>query len=631
MSRTVRLILAVAVCLTVIGAPAAATAAEGGYVKYYTVAKSYNGAAENLTEIAKRFLGDGDRSAEVFSLNVGRKQPDGASLSDPAQLHAGWYLVLPWDAIGDGIAYGILPTTAPKPSTSTPSPKNTPTKSAATAPAKTATTAVPNTGSRPSTAPPASPSAVPSGTAAPAGCATAAPTSPADYWAQNTVAADTAWPASRGKGQVVAVVDSGVNGGVSRLSGHVLPGADVSSASGRGDRDCLGSGTAMAGLIVAQADQSNSGAGVAPDANVLPIRVVGTTSRAVASQVVAAIKNAVSGNAGIIALGQYVDLTNGDVVAAITDALSHNVLVIVEAPPAVSASSSTNAFSTHGPDLPADDALIRVGGIGADGKQPMAYRSGSVDVVAPAVGVSTVSMSGNGWVSLTGTHLAVAFVAGVAALVRAADPNMDARQVGHVVRTSATKVGDGKVPDPAFGYGMVNAPSAVAAVLGNGAKPAVTPTPVAAGGSGGGAGKWVLLGFVLLLFGAGGYLLVRNFVLRRDGSDDEEWTAQERQQQQRPQPSMLQPAPRPRVAEMAMAMSMAGIAGPETQELYGPRMAESPMASASDWRAARTLAGNEDHWTDEYDESGLRDEPDGDDVSAEIDNRRPPAGDSDRD
>nr|BFE59542.1 hypothetical protein GCM10020063_040680 [Dactylosporangium thailandense] len=611
MPRTVRLILVVAVCLTGIGAPAAAWAAESGYVKFYTVAKSYDGAAENLTEIASRFLGDGRRAEEIFTLNVGRPQPAGASLADPAQLRAGWYLVLPWDAVGNGVAYGLLPAAAPASAPATTAAP--PATMAPPAPRSTATgsapAGVPDTGRRPSPASPAPASSAPVGTAAPVGCATAAPAATADAWAQNTVAADKAWPRSRGKGQVVAVVDSGVNGRVARLSGHVNTGADVSSASGRGDNDCLGTGTAIAGLIVAQADQSGSGAGVAPDAVVLPIRVVGSTPRADPSRQVAAIKAAVSGNAGVIALGQYIDLADRDVVAAITDALGHDVLVIVEAPPAVPASASTNVFTTQGPELPADDALIRVGGIGADGKQPLAYRPGAVDVVAPAVGVEAVAMGG-GTAQVTGTHLAVAFVAGVAALVRAAGPGLDAKQAGRIVRTSSAKVGDGKVPDRAFGYGMVNAAAAVGAVPDANAGPIGTTT---ASRSGGGSGRWILLLGPLLLLGAGGYLLLRGLRRRRGGSAEEDWPAVA--DEPWPQPPVPQPAARPRVAEMAMSMPVAGRM-PEPEETYGPRTAEAPAASASDWRAARNLAGTEEHWSDRYDESAEFYDESADDGSA---------------
>src|SRR5258705_1425081 len=84
-----------------------------GYVKYYVVAAAYKGQPENLPEIADRFLGSTARSGEIFNLSAGVVQSDGAKLTDPASLHAGWVMVLPWDAVGSGVQYGLLPTPAP--------------------------------------------------------------------------------------------------------------------------------------------------------------------------------------------------------------------------------------------------------------------------------------------------------------------------------------------------------------------------------------------------------------------------------------------------------------------------------------------------------------------------------------
>ncbi|WMF04496.1 hypothetical protein [Micromonospora robiginosa] len=111
-----RLLVVVMVGCAFLAAPRPSVAAPGPdtepYVKYYQVTARYQGQPENLTEIARRFLGSGERSAEIYQLNTGRVQPDGARLTDPAELRAGWYLVLPWDAAGDGVEYGQLPTPA---------------------------------------------------------------------------------------------------------------------------------------------------------------------------------------------------------------------------------------------------------------------------------------------------------------------------------------------------------------------------------------------------------------------------------------------------------------------------------------------------------------------------------------
>ena len=109
-----------AVALIGLTSTAAAAADDDEYVKYYVVSAGYQGKPESLAEIAGRLLGEGSRSAELYSLNSGRRQPDGGALADPAKLKSGWTLVLPWDAYGAGVRYGVLPDKVPTTSTRLP-------------------------------------------------------------------------------------------------------------------------------------------------------------------------------------------------------------------------------------------------------------------------------------------------------------------------------------------------------------------------------------------------------------------------------------------------------------------------------------------------------------------------------
>lgn len=90
-------------------------------VKFYIVARNAQGETEFLFELAERFLGNGDRYNEIFDLNVGRPQPGGGVLTDPAVIKPGWVLQLPADAEGPNIQSGPLPA-ADAPVTLTPTP-----------------------------------------------------------------------------------------------------------------------------------------------------------------------------------------------------------------------------------------------------------------------------------------------------------------------------------------------------------------------------------------------------------------------------------------------------------------------------------------------------------------------------
>ena len=50
---------------------------------------------DTLWDLAERYLGDGYRATEIFELNRGRPQPDGAALTDPSVIRPGWVLRIP--------------------------------------------------------------------------------------------------------------------------------------------------------------------------------------------------------------------------------------------------------------------------------------------------------------------------------------------------------------------------------------------------------------------------------------------------------------------------------------------------------------------------------------------------------
>jgi subtilisin family serine protease len=190
-------------------APAPAHAATPNQL-YYTVAASYEGAPEDLWEIATRFLGSPARAGEILDLNAGRVQPDGDRLAEAGRLHEGWHIVLPFDAVGTDLHRGALPATA--------------------------------------------------------GSSSDCPSSSASSWVSPPA---DAWRVANGAGVKVAVIGSGVDGAAPALAGRVTAGADVAAGTGRADTGCDGPGTAMAGIVAGDDDNF----GVAPGAQIFPVRV----------------------------------------------------------------------------------------------------------------------------------------------------------------------------------------------------------------------------------------------------------------------------------------------------------------------------------------------------------------------
>jgi membrane-anchored mycosin MYCP len=410
------------VVATVFAQPAAAAdPTEQTYVKYYVVEPSYQGEPETLGEIASRFLGGSVRATEIFELNSDRVQPDGDKLTETAKLHAGWALMLPWDAYGAEVRYGLLPAATPaSPDSARPADTVSPPADATAALCASTGTRVDGTQSQ---------------------------------WGVLRIAPDHAWSHSRGTGVLVAVADSGVDASLPALSGRTTEGADIVSGTGRGNTDCLGSGTAMASLIAARSDAGATVTGVAPDATILPVRLVTDNPSARPVDQAAAIEFAIAAGARVIALGGYVTPTEPAVATAIARAAEHDVVVVLGASVTAAGGSPSEV-----------DGVLRVGAVGIDGRPAAAYTPGGVDVVAPGVGVAALGISGTGPLEVTGTQYAVSFVAGEVALVRARFPQLTAAQVVHRVKATADPTGSSAGANE-FGTGLINPQLAVTRII----------------------------------------------------------------------------------------------------------------------------------------------------------------------
>ncbi|MDG4833915.1 S8 family serine peptidase [Solwaraspora sp. WMMD1047] len=389
------------------------------YVLYYTVPASYQGKPETLWTIAARFLGDAERAGEILELNTGRRQPDGGRLTDPGRLNEGWHLVLPWDAIGTGLRHGVLPSTA------TPNPPTA--ANPGGAPGQGEVAGVPARPQPGAGRPAGSGSPVSDRSRCRPTIVDAPPTN--SSWGQRLVAPERVWRITSGAGVRVAVIDSGVAAGRPELGDRLGRGADIVSGNGLGDTDCVGSGTALAGIIAADDGAGGERVGVAPKAVIIPVRLVDRGVAASPPAAVTAIQVAVATGAKVILLGASVDVTDRTVRSAVEEAIGRGVLVVAPAP----AGDSTVA--------PAE-GLLRVGGLGPDQRPTSDYPDGSVDLLAPAVGVRSIGAAGTGSYVGTGTEYAAAFVAGAAALVRSAHPGLSGGDVGRQLINTAAREAD---------------------------------------------------------------------------------------------------------------------------------------------------------------------------------------------
>ena len=291
-------------------------------------------------------------------------------------------------------------------------------------------------------------------------CATPAKTVVRDVpWAQRALGPDRAWVLTRGGGLVVGVVDTGVSAASPALAGAVLPGRDVNT-NGAADTDCRGHGTFVAGLLAARPRTGSGLVGIAPGARVLPIRVAADEQQELdPGRLATGIRAAVDGGARVVAVALGTPTASSALRTAVKYAGTHDVVV-------VASTDSPGLGSSSGPVYPAGlPGVVAVASIQSEGKPMSAGGPGSRPALAaPGSGLLSVAPHGNGNVTASASGVAVAFVAGAAALVRDYRPALKADEVRHRLEATADHP-SGRLPDPRVGYGMVDPVAAVTSAL----------------------------------------------------------------------------------------------------------------------------------------------------------------------
>lgn len=345
--------------------------------------------------------------------------------------------------------------------------------------------------------PPAGPAAPPRPTAQHGDCVTA-PAVPPDptYPGQLTgVDLSAVWSLTRGAGQTVAVIDTGV--ARHRRLPHLLPGGDF-VWNGDGTADCDGHGTIVAGIIGAApdstaADGPGTFSGIAPDVTILAIRQSSNKFRpadnpteagfgdvdtlAAAVRTAADLGATVINIASVACLPVEAELDDRALGAALAYAVDIKNAVVVTA--AGNVGGAGQCPGHNAPDRtgwedvavvasPAwyDEYVLTVGSVGPDGAASKFSLAGPwVDVAAPGEGVVSLAPATDGLVNsrsgeaISGTSYSAAAVSAIAALVRARAPGLTARQVMQRVEETALHPAGGW--NPAVGRGVVDALAAL--------------------------------------------------------------------------------------------------------------------------------------------------------------------------
>ncbi|GAB3728245.1 type VII secretion-associated serine protease mycosin [Amycolatopsis oliviviridis] len=324
--------------------------------------------------------------------------------------------------------------------------------------------------------------AVPASAAPPAGaCQDPEPASErvqARPWPQQTLDPQRVWPRSRGAGVLVAVVDSGVDADHPQLRrpGKVRPGRDFYLAGALpGNFDCVSHGTGVAGIIAADPLPGIGFHGLAPDAEILPVRITdrdisdrGESLRINPDAVAAGIRYAADQGARVInlSLAGFADFPV--IRAAVAHAVARDAVVVA------AVGNSQQNTSAGLPSYPASyDGVLGVGAVDRAGARMNTSQVGPyVGIVAPGAEVLATTRE-DGHAQVDGTSFAAPFVAATAALVRSAWPRLSAAQVIQRLKATADPARGG-LGSAAYGAGLVDPYRAVTDGL-DPEKPAAMP------------------------------------------------------------------------------------------------------------------------------------------------------------
>lgn len=278
-----------------------------------------------------------------------------------------------------------------------------------------------------------------------------------EYWLGDYGIAE-AWKVTRGEGVTIAIIDTGVDGSHQDLAGAVVAGADF-TGNKRGGRPVNGRshGTSVAALAAGRGHGSNDGViGAAPAATILSASIAFGDDVDTDAQVVKAINWAIDNGADVINMSftrETLDWpTSWDTV--FLRAEEAGIVMVAAAGNRGSGNAVVGAPAT----IP---GVLTVAGVNASGvASSWASAQGiTIGVAAPSEQL-VGALPGGGYSSFTGTSGATPIVAGIAALVKAAHPDLSAGEiVNRIVRTARPAGASGT--DVLYGFGLVDAAAAV--------------------------------------------------------------------------------------------------------------------------------------------------------------------------
>ncbi|MEH7097394.1 S8 family peptidase [Neobacillus vireti] len=231
------------------------------------------------------------------------------------------------------------------------------------------------------------------------------------------IQAPKVWEQTKGKGMTVAILDTGCDVTHPDLTERIIGGRNFTNDdNGNEDvyRDYNGHGTHVAGTIAATQNQQGV-VGVAPEANLLIVKVLDQNGAGQYEWIINGIYYAIEQKVDIISMSLGGPEDVPALHEAIKKAVENHILVVCAAGNEGDGQDATNEFDYPG----SYNEVISVGAINLERRiSDFSNSNNEVDLVAPGETILSTYLDGK-YAKLSGTSMATPHVSGALALIKA--------------------------------------------------------------------------------------------------------------------------------------------------------------------------------------------------------------------
>jgi len=245
-----------------------------------------------------------------------------------------------------------------------------------------------------------------------------------------------------GQGVTVAMLDTGLSPGTA----NILKGGSITQydMTGAGDTPPVGHGDMVASLLAGATGEQ----GIVPGSSIMSVRVLDSTGQGDVFGVSDGIYTAVEQGAKVLSLSLGSNTSTNILQSAVDYAISQGVTIVASA-----GNDGNGAISYPA----AYSGVVAVGSIDATGQRASFSDYGpELDLMAPGVGLSTVTTGGN--MSFSGTSASAPLVAGAIASLMSTNPGMTSQQAVDLLTQYADFAGPvtGAATNEFYGSGVVD-------------------------------------------------------------------------------------------------------------------------------------------------------------------------------